>query len=76
MCWYLQGKVSLEEAVALYKTATRRYAKRQLTWFRADGRLRWFDAAATRPEEIVRIVREQGREGAREQGSREAGKRM
>ncbi len=31
------------EAAAAIKQATRRYAKRQLTWFRADERVRWID---------------------------------
>jgi tRNA dimethylallyltransferase len=34
---------SLEEAVEQIKRASRRYAKRQLTWFRADPRVRWID---------------------------------
>lgn len=33
----------LDEAVAAIKQASRRYAKRQLTWFRADPRVRWLD---------------------------------
>lgn len=33
----------LDEAVAAIKQATRRYAKRQLTWFRADPRIDWID---------------------------------
>jgi tRNA dimethylallyltransferase len=33
----------LEGAILAIKQATRRYAKRQLTWFRADKRIRWFD---------------------------------
>ena len=33
---YLDGKCSLEQAVADIKTHTRRYAKRQLTWFKRD----------------------------------------
>ncbi|MBI5231356.1 MAG: tRNA (adenosine(37)-N6)-dimethylallyltransferase MiaA [Coriobacteriales bacterium] len=33
----------LEDAVAAIKQASRRYAKRQLTWFRADPRVRWLD---------------------------------
>ncbi|MBI5094116.1 MAG: tRNA (adenosine(37)-N6)-dimethylallyltransferase MiaA [Candidatus Hydrogenedentes bacterium] len=37
---YLHGTQSLEEAVALMKRNTRRYAKRQLTWFRGDPRIR------------------------------------
>lgn len=41
---YLEGETSLDEAVAAVKTATRRYAKRQRTWFRKDGRIRWLDA--------------------------------
>ena len=33
---YLDGKCSLDQAVADIKTHTRRYAKRQLTWFKRD----------------------------------------
>lgn len=40
---YLRGRCSLEEAVNLIKRNTRRYAKRQLTWFRADPRIEWID---------------------------------
>jgi tRNA dimethylallyltransferase len=35
---YVQGKLSLEEAVELAKTATRQYAKRQLTWIRGQAK--------------------------------------
>jgi tRNA dimethylallyltransferase len=38
---YLDGKTSLDEAVANIKTNTGRYAKRQLTWFRKDPEMRW-----------------------------------
>jgi tRNA dimethylallyltransferase len=38
---YLDGKTSLDEAVANIKTNTRRYAKRQLTWFRKEPDIRW-----------------------------------
>ncbi|GAW91493.1 tRNA (adenosine(37)-N6)-dimethylallyltransferase MiaA [Calderihabitans maritimus] len=40
---YLKGEYSLEEAIRLLKRDTRRFAKRQLTWFRRDKRIRWFD---------------------------------
>ncbi len=38
---YLNGRISLEEAKELIKKNTRRYAKRQLTWFGADKRIKW-----------------------------------
>ena len=41
---HLEGKLSLDEAVAQIKMNTRRYAKRQLTWFRKDPSVRWVDA--------------------------------
>ncbi len=40
---YLDGKCDIEAAKNAIKQATRRYAKRQLTWFRADKRIKWFD---------------------------------
>lgn len=40
---YLEGRESLEQAVARLKTAVRRYAKRQLTWFRRDPEIVWVD---------------------------------
>jgi len=39
---YLDGKCTLENAVDKIKQHTRRYAKRQLTWFRKDGATVWF----------------------------------
>ena len=38
---YIDGYVSLSEAVENLKRATRRYAKRQLTWFRRNERINW-----------------------------------
>lgn len=40
---YLQGKLSLNEAVRLIKRNTRRYAKRQLTWFRSIKGVQWIE---------------------------------
>lgn len=40
---YLDGMVSLDEAIAKMKQNTRRYAKRQLTWFRRNKLIRWVD---------------------------------
>ena len=39
---YLTGRWSLEEALTLLARDTRRYAKRQLTWFGSDPEIRWF----------------------------------
>ncbi|MDY6824241.1 MAG: tRNA (adenosine(37)-N6)-dimethylallyltransferase MiaA [Thermodesulfobacteriota bacterium] len=40
---YLKGQASWEETVETMKRDTRRYAKRQLTWFRADPEIIWID---------------------------------
>ncbi len=45
LIWYLQGKLTLQQAVETVKQESRRYAKRQLTWFRRDERIQWFDAS-------------------------------
>ncbi len=42
----LEGRCTLDEAIAAIKQATRRYGKRQRTWFRRDERIRWIDADA------------------------------
>lgn len=48
---YLAGIRSREATVALIKANTRRYAKRQLTWFRKDQAIRWFH-----PDDLEGIV--------------------
>ena len=40
---HVRGQLSLEEAVSRLKRDTRRFAKRQMTWFRADPRIEWID---------------------------------
>ncbi len=42
---YIMGECTLDEAKETIKRETRRFAKRQLTWFRREERIRWFDAA-------------------------------
>ena len=54
----VEGEVSLDEAVASVKQASRRYAKRQLTWFRADPRVRWLDVTELSTADAVFGVRE------------------
>jgi len=40
---YLENEITLERAVELIKRNTRRFAKRQMTWFRGDKRINWID---------------------------------
>jgi len=54
--WYLHGKVTHDEMLRLLQRDTRRFAKRQLTWFKRDPRIRWFDITAQSLEEIVMEV--------------------
>jgi tRNA dimethylallyltransferase len=51
----LSGALSLAEAAEETKKETRRYAKRQLTWFRADPEVRWFSPGQL--EDMVLLVR-------------------
>lgn len=44
---YFNGETTLHDAVEAIKLNTRRYAKRQLTWFRKDGDYRWLPPDAT-----------------------------
>lgn len=48
---YLDNKISLEDAIELIKQNTRNYAKRQMTWFRRDKDIRWFE-----PDELGNII--------------------
>lgn len=54
---HLDGKLSLEQAVETIKKNTRHYAKRQMTWFRKDGSIRWIDATGVtgNPEWIAAL---------------------
>ena len=52
---YLDGEMSLDEAIAETKRRTRRFARRQLSWFRADPRVEWFGSD---PEGLVRRLTE------------------
>ncbi len=54
---YLKNQYSLDEAKDLVKRNTRRYAKRQLTWFRKDDRIKWYDLSnADRRESILKQI--------------------
>mgnify|MGYP001617133408 CR=1 FL=1 len=53
---HLAGKMSLEHAVAAIQQATRRYAKRQMTWFRKEPGVRWFDGFGDAPETSEHVL--------------------
>lgn len=40
---YLENKISLDDAINIIKQGSRNYAKRQLTWFKRDNRIKWID---------------------------------
>jgi len=52
---FLEGRLNMEEAVEEIKKNTRRFAKRQLTWFRKDKNIHWFDYK-TPAEEIIAFI--------------------
>src|SRR5258708_6103019 len=57
---HLEGKMDLSAAVAAIEQATRRYAKRQLTWFRKEAGVAWFEGfgdSATIQGEVLAHVR-------------------
>lgn len=56
IAWYLQGELSLQEAVELLKRDTRRYAKRQLSWFKRNQRIHWFNRTEISDSEIKEQV--------------------
>jgi tRNA dimethylallyltransferase len=53
---YFDGKCSLNEAIELIKRNSRRYAKRQMTWFRRDEEFRWF--APSDIESIIKYIQQ------------------
>jgi tRNA dimethylallyltransferase len=60
---YIQRRISWDEAVRLWKRDTRRFAKRQMTWFRREPGVRWIDASQgskRTAESITTLLMEQG----------------
>ncbi|PID57942.1 MAG: tRNA (adenosine(37)-N6)-dimethylallyltransferase MiaA [Ignavibacteriae bacterium] len=56
---FLNNNITLERAIELIKRNTRRYAKRQMTWFRKDERIKWFDVKSANdfPEIAGKILK-------------------
>ena len=59
----LLKEIDLDEAVRQIKRNTRRYAKRQVTWFKADPEIRWRDGLADRKKILLEIKSFWGGEG-------------
>jgi tRNA dimethylallyltransferase len=55
---YLDGVITLEQAIKDIKTNSRQYAKRQLTWFRKDTDIHWFT-----PDTLINLIENQGKIG-------------
>jgi len=53
---HFDGEISLDQAIEDIKTNTRRYAKRQLTWFSRDESINWFPAGNV--DEMIRFLEE------------------
>lgn len=53
---YLQGNATREEMIETLKMETRRYAKRQLTWFRKNKEIKWIDGLLPKEENIQMIL--------------------
>lgn len=50
---YLTGKVTRSEMLRLLQRDTRHFAKRQLTWFRRDHRIKWYDITTLTLDQII-----------------------
>lgn len=62
---YLLGNITKEEMIEMLKQETRRYAKRQLTWFRKNKDIKWINGLEPVEENIQRILEDYGEEEKR-----------
>lgn len=51
---FFDGEIPKEKAIELIKRNSRRYARKQLTWFRKDGQIQWFSPGQTK--EIIAFI--------------------
>lgn len=59
---FLNNEISGVEAVRLIKRDTRRYAKRQLTWFRRDERINWVNNFAEAQKLVEKFLKKEAPE--------------
>ena len=56
LTWYLTGKITYEQMTEEFGNAIKKFAKRQMTWFRRDSRIRWLDMSADPIKEASELV--------------------
>ena len=56
LTWYLTGKMDYGQMVEELGNAIKKFAKRQMTWFRRDPRIRWLDMSADPLKEASEII--------------------
>jgi len=55
---YIQGEISLDEAIVLIKRNSRTYVRRQANWFKADDpNIRWFDGDELDIQQIIDFLK-------------------
>lgn len=57
VCHHIEGEISLEEAVEKIQKNTRNFAKRQLTWFRSNKNIKWFNIDEMGQAQILQNVK-------------------
>lgn len=55
---YLKGELELETCIDILKRNSRRFAKRQMTWFKRDDRIIWLDRDKLSESEIIQMAQE------------------
>ena len=56
LTWYITGKISYEQMVEELGNAIKKFAKRQMTWFRRDQRIHWLDMSADPVREASELI--------------------
>ena len=56
LTWYLTGKIGYEQMKEELGNAIKKFAKRQMTWFRRDERIHWLDMAGDPVKEAVKMI--------------------
>ena len=58
LTWYLTGKIGYEQMTEELGNAIKKFAKRQMTWFRRDPRIRWLDLSADPVNEAAGLIQD------------------